>query len=322
MAEQHVKLGYWAVRGVAQVSRHLLAYTATPFENVLYVAREKWFEEDKNKLGFDFPNLPYLIDGDFKLTESSAINHYIINRSGKTELLGKDAHDRAEVNKLLSVFNDASKDIRALTWNKDYETVKGAVLEKVKGKLDGLQHYLGQKDWFLGYLTYVDFVIAEGSYTFEAIYPNEYKKYSFLGRIRRHFNHLPQIKAYYAKEDSFKGPFLPPGMAAITIELKEEVEEPKHKDVVLGYWGIRGLCQVARLLLGYSGVDFEDHLYTSREAWFEQDKTSLNLEFANIPYLITPEVRLTESAAIYKYICDKYSPELLGKGAKDIAVVD
>jgi len=148
--------------------------------------------------------------------------------------------------------------------------------------------------------------VAEASYIFEAVFPVEYQKYSFFGRIRKNFNNLPEIKAYYAREDSFKGPFLPP-IAAVQINPKE-VEEPKHKDVIVGYWGIRGLGQVARLLLAYNGVDFENHQYTSPDLWFNQDKTALNLEFPNIPYLITPEVRLTESSAIYRYIIDKYNP--------------
>ena len=41
----------------------------------------------------DFPNLPYLIDGGFKTSESNAIQKYIIMKSGKTELLGKDLKD-------------------------------------------------------------------------------------------------------------------------------------------------------------------------------------------------------------------------------------
>jgi glutathione S-transferase len=60
----------------------LLSYTGTPFNEVAYTTPEKWFGEDKQSIGFDFPNLPYLIDGDFKLTESSAIAKYIIKRSG------------------------------------------------------------------------------------------------------------------------------------------------------------------------------------------------------------------------------------------------
>jgi len=79
------------------------------------------------------------------LTESSAIQNYIINKSGKTELHGKNAVDRAEVNRLVSVYNDIFKDLRGLAWNKDYEAIKGEKLEKVKGKLDQVQHYLGHR---------------------------------------------------------------------------------------------------------------------------------------------------------------------------------
>ena len=63
-----MKHGYWPTRGAAQVGRLLLAYCGHEFEDVRYTDRDKWFNEDKKNLGFDFPNLPYLIDGDFKLT--------------------------------------------------------------------------------------------------------------------------------------------------------------------------------------------------------------------------------------------------------------
>lgn len=127
-AQHKAKFGYWGVRGAGQVIRFLLGYTKTPFEDVLYSAREKWFDEDKKNLGFDFPNLPYLIDGDFKLTESTAIMHYVINKSGHKDLLGKTLMDTAEVNRLIGVIGDAFKEVRGLVWNKEYDTAKGAVL--------------------------------------------------------------------------------------------------------------------------------------------------------------------------------------------------
>lgn len=85
---EKIVLGYWGVRGVGQVCRLLLAYTGAVWEDVRYSEREQWFEKDKKELGLAFPNLPYLIEGDFKLTESTAIAWYIVARSDKRELFG------------------------------------------------------------------------------------------------------------------------------------------------------------------------------------------------------------------------------------------
>lgn len=104
--------------------------------------------------------MPYLIDGDFKLTESAAINRYIILQSGHSELLGKTVRDRARIDNLLGVMKDALKEIRGLYWNKNYNNVKGEVLEKAKTKLDYIQNFIGDKSWALGYLTIADFEIA------------------------------------------------------------------------------------------------------------------------------------------------------------------
>jgi hypothetical protein len=36
------------------------------------------------------------------------------------------------------------------------------------------------------------------------------------------------------------------------------------QEIVFGYWGIRGLGQVPRLLLAYSGLHWKDVKYTER----------------------------------------------------------
>ncbi len=81
-------------------------------------------------------------------------------------------------------------------------------------------------------------------YYFETMFPNEKGNHPFWSRIRHNFESLPEIKAYYDKPNAIKEPFLP-SFAAI---------QPKLNKVKLGYWKIRGLAQVPRLLLAYSGV--------------------------------------------------------------------
>ena len=49
-------------------------------------SKEQWLQ-DKNSLGLDFPNLPYLIDGEIKITETIAIQKYLANKYDQS-LLG------------------------------------------------------------------------------------------------------------------------------------------------------------------------------------------------------------------------------------------
>ena len=86
-------LGYWKIRGLAQSIRYLLVYLEVDYENKFYETgdapdynTDSWFGI-KYDLGFDFPNLPYFIDGDFKLSESDALMKYICAK-WRPELLG------------------------------------------------------------------------------------------------------------------------------------------------------------------------------------------------------------------------------------------
>jgi glutathione S-transferase len=212
-----VRLAYWNIRGLAQVSRLLLAYSGVLFEDYHYSNPDHWFKEDKLHLGLEFPNLPYLIDGEYNITESAAIQNYIIDKWGKPELNGKDAKDTARIESFLSIFTEIAGAVRALFFNKDYETAKNAVIEKYRPKLELLEKFVGEKEFVLGYLTLADFVVAEESNYIERLFPEDFKKYSFLGRIREAFNKLPEIVQYYESPSAFKGRFFPE-YAALSVE--------------------------------------------------------------------------------------------------------
>jgi len=72
-----LELGYSDSRGYAEVSRLLLKYFGVEFKDVRYAfgenySRKEWFAV-KWTMGMDFPNLPYVIDGDFKISQ---VSHY------------------------------------------------------------------------------------------------------------------------------------------------------------------------------------------------------------------------------------------------------
>ncbi|XP_054167579.1 glutathione S-transferase-like [Oppia nitens] len=84
---------------------------------------------------------------------------------------------------------------------------------------------------------------------------------------------------------------------------------------VLGYWNIHGRAQPIRLMLAYTGTDYEDKRYTSASDW-SNDKHTLGLDFPNLPYYLDDDdgVKLTQSVTIMRFIgrinnLDGQSPE-------------
>lgn len=79
-------LGYWDARGKGAQIHYILSYCGVDYQAQIYVrgpppqfSKEAWRSQN-NALKLDFPNLPYLIDGDFKLTESKAIMKYVAKK--------------------------------------------------------------------------------------------------------------------------------------------------------------------------------------------------------------------------------------------------
>ena len=103
-----VQIGYWKIRGLGTPLRLMMKHMNTPYEMVEYeqgegpeFSREAWLSV-KHNLGFEFPNLPYLIDEDLKMTETVAIMQYLAGKF-KPELLGADVAHRARVNMVSGV---------------------------------------------------------------------------------------------------------------------------------------------------------------------------------------------------------------------------
>ena len=98
--------------------------------------------------------------------------------------------------------------------------------------------------------------------------------------------------------------------------------------LVIGYWDIRGLVQPIKYLLEYLQVDYEDKQYFygeapdhNKDSWFSV-KHHIGLQFPNLPYLMDGDLKITESHAIFRYICNTHAPELLGKTNLEKAHVD
>ena len=95
-----VTLGYWNIRGLIRggTARQLLAYCRVPYQEKTYTldatfAAETW-GKDKQTI-MPFANLPYIIDGKVKISQTLAVHQYIVGK-WKPEMLGKTPQERAE----------------------------------------------------------------------------------------------------------------------------------------------------------------------------------------------------------------------------------
>lgn len=135
MADKKLILGYWGVAGYGQALRYILAYAEADWKDQVYVDRDQWFNVDKQGLGIPLPNLPYLIDGDFKLTETTAIIRYLPKRLERPELLGKTVEDQARVDQILGALSDIQTALIGGLTKEGWEATRGEVYGKAQDKL-------------------------------------------------------------------------------------------------------------------------------------------------------------------------------------------
>jgi len=204
-----MKLAYWDIRGLAQPIRLLLEYTGTKYEDKFYVCGEApnydkscWFDE-KPKLGMDFPNLPYLEDGDRKIVQSNAIIRYIAR---KNNLCGESEDEKVRVDILENQAMDFRNGFVMMCYT-DFDTIKPKYMEKLPGVLKQFSGFLGDKKWFAGdKITFVDFVMYELLDQHRMFEPKCLDDFKNLKALLDRFEALEKIAAYMKSSRFMKTP--------------------------------------------------------------------------------------------------------------------
>lgn len=159
-----ITLAYWDIRGLAQPIRLLLEYTGEEYEDKYYVCGEApnydktcWIDV-KNKLGLDFPNLPYLLDGDRKITQSNAIMRYIAR---KHNMCGETEDEKVRVDIIENQSMDFRNGFVRLCYT-NFDEMKPDYLKMLPNTLKQFSDFLGDRKWFAGdKITFVDFIMYE-----------------------------------------------------------------------------------------------------------------------------------------------------------------
>ena len=219
MDTQNSKLtiGYWPLRGLVQHVFTLLEYTGTEYNFVKITDRPNW-EAGKDALiegGMDFPNLPYLIDGDVQISESTALLLHCAGKYGDASLL-YTPENRAKFFEIKGVVWDIlmgyvmpaymSPDLTALKATAELKT------KQFHKKLGSLDRILGKQDYLMGgHITAVDFLFAEVVERLNAMEKdleiNILGEFTNIAAFLQRFISIPKIKAFRQSDRFMTGPY-------------------------------------------------------------------------------------------------------------------
>ncbi|CAG9314993.1 unnamed protein product [Blepharisma stoltei] len=208
-------LGYWEIRGYAEPLRMLLAHFGVAFEDKQYILgpapdfdRSDWLNV-KETLGFDFPNLPYFIDENIKLTETLAIYEYICAKYNPS-YLGNTIVEKAYVAMITGVLRDFNSAIGRACYSQDAATLIPLALESQKPVLARFVKYIEGKTFLVGdHPTYVDFYFYESLDRLDAIDPSYLAGISPLFEAyKSHIRSLTHVEEFVSRPNRlhFQGP--------------------------------------------------------------------------------------------------------------------
>ena len=189
----------------AEPIRLLLHYAGVEFEDKRYAFDMKtrtseWYDV-KLKLGLDFPNLPYYIEGDLKLTQSLAILRHLAR---KHNLDGTNETEKNRIAMLEQQVTDMYAAMVRLMYRPNGPAVtdeeKDEYNKKLNVDLEQLDRFIGSSKFLIGEnLSYVDFLLYEymrNIHKVEFVIKETVDKFTNLKRFETTIESLPQISEY------------------------------------------------------------------------------------------------------------------------------
>jgi len=199
-------LAYWELRGLAAPLRYMLHYLGVEFEDKQYglgtppnFNKDQW-DAVKDKLHLEFPNLPYYIDGDLTITESSAIMNHLARKHG---LAGSCEKDYLRLDVATGIMQDIGREFAMMCYM-DFENMKGNFITKLPERVEKLSKLLGQGDYILGdKVASMDFVLLELLERLILLVPDCLATHENLTKFHARMLALPGV-AKYRRSPSFQ----------------------------------------------------------------------------------------------------------------------
>eukprot|EP00736_Rhodelphis_marinus_P000989 Rmarinus@m.16972 len=210
-----MELGYWRLRGRGAPIRALLAHVGVDYKETLYTIGEgpdfdcsSWFGK-KEDMGLDFPNLPYFVDGDVRLTQTAAILRYL---GRKYNLDAETETQRCRIDMLFDEVHEwAVQFMRAMKGGPTYSEEIAAFGRASAARLHKIEEFLGDEPWVAGNkLTYVDFLLYEVLDWIRMVFIDAYDPYPRISAFMKRFEALPGIRKFHKGPKFERKRFLTP----------------------------------------------------------------------------------------------------------------
>ena len=218
-----MEFGYFPIKGRAEPLRYLFAYMNLEYKekNPEY---KYWYSNRKN-MGFDFPNVPYLIDGSVKVTESRAIILYVLNKLGKRDMLGAPGQQEILHETLMGIMLDIQNAIFSILFAPNYKDVYEFRRKfHIRPKLEYINAYTKDKTFLLGdkplvvdfYLLFFMEFLSLTEETLEV--PLSINQYPNVVKVLENINNLEAIKKYKETDPRRLFPFMVPNFAVLALK--------------------------------------------------------------------------------------------------------
>lgn len=204
--------------------KYLLELVNAPYKEEVYELADgktdEWFVKKRNNLGLKFPNLPYIIDGDVRMTGkncslliilyinsiiNSFIYRFILEYVAIVRYLGRK-HNLAPKTEQEKILSDQAESFisdirfqfyRAAYNTDDYENAKAEFTEYARKKLPDLNKLYADNEYLLGSrMTYVDVLIYDLLVVLKVFDASLVNENANLARLVTTIDKLPNMIAY------------------------------------------------------------------------------------------------------------------------------
>jgi len=192
------ELGYWNIRGLANPIRYLLEHVGQKYEfkDWFQAPAPGWRGGDKYKMNLEFPNLPYYIDGNVRLTQSNAILRYLARKHDMTAKTEEELQQQDVIDGVLGDIRGATSNLvyRSENFEEDKIKFRSDTLEPLVKELNGK---LAGKDYLVGNrLTYNDFILFEVLDVQQMMFANLLDQFPNLKSFHSRIKNLKGVKEF------------------------------------------------------------------------------------------------------------------------------